>query len=76
MGLCAYCPTGEDIIKTGHVNQGTTNNQAELKSILSILMLNGNNRWKYWHDSVEEKGDSYLVMNFLIGEWSSGLNGN
>ena len=57
-------------MRISQVNQGTTNNQAELKSVLTTLKFIVNNGWKYWGDYVELKGNSNLIMNFLTGEWS------
>ena len=38
--------------------------------MLNALSFIVNNRWKYWGNYVEVKGDSNLAMNFLIREWS------
>ena len=65
MGFVVFAPIGEKIVRISQVNQGTTNNQAELSSTLNTLMFNVKNGWKYWVDFVEVKSNSNLAMNLL-----------
>ena len=67
-GFIIFDSTGEDIVRIGQVNQGTTYNQAELKSVLYAFTFIVNNG--YWEDYVEVKGKNNLSMNFLTREWS------
>ena len=42
--------------------------------MLNILTFIVNNKWKYWGDFVELKGNSNLVMNILKRGWSPSDN--
>ena len=75
IGFVIYNVTGEELVRKGDINFGTTSNEAELYAILQVLSFVVAQGWKYARDYLHLKSDSALAIQFLTREWKAEAEG-